>query len=895
MCHGARPLCIHIIMYNTKDNRTMKTRTNVRTARWLALLLVMVGLFAPRTSAASDDEITIPARTFPGKWGTVHIPAQTIYNNDLSKIAFTVSDIPEGFTFKCLDNATRDVELTYITYKLEDKIGIIASPLPVQSAGALVDMFNTYDPESAYLSKDGDVVVTKNIELSWEEHYGLEDRIRLEMDYLSLGTEGYIYSMEQFKFDMENARLVIRGGNHWDFKLINTAVEFNEFPDYNGYNLSIEAEVEGDVSFKGILDDEALNNPCLGHSAHVHFNGNLDNAHLTIENLIVATDAVIGEGTTISAKKCTFDFTGGSLNGGEIQLDSCWIAMENSPSFEKGRLTLNHSRFSNGDFLFGGKDMEVEINNGLYRNLIVKDGSVTLNNGYISGAVTMEGGSLEVNDGAITSIVVNNSACDIALNKGLFGSVYMPSGVNKSISSLLGGNARYYDRDGTYMFYDLGFTVERVPRTEYSQIVGYTYPISFVRSERGDVVVPPAAFVAAQEASVGPNGTDVRVRENGDLEIWTPEGLAWLAFLQSDTHDRVRNGREYLDESGDWYLMADLDMSDYGAGWPDLSIPGGKVFDGQRHRIYNMHVLKPDASFLKEVNGTVANLVVEGSVTNSEDEGGRLPTGSSPRISYVVSGFARTNQGSILNCAFKGGVWSKVAGESVRITGFVDMNRGRIKNCYVAPCGERIGGARYKGDRLTNEYVCNSEYYYATGFVHTNVIQAVIENCYFAGVVSFDDTNAPNKENVDAAVTLDVYRNYREEPFESLYCQESDIHVDTLNANVRDNTLDDYAPWSEWAVSDDKQCGHPYFVWETALYDPSVANEVVDVADDFQVWSEPGTLCFHSARAADVVIYSLRGVLRGRYDRHVGVKRVALPKGVYLVVYGTDVRKVVVN
>ena len=37
------------------------------------------------------------------------------------------------------------------------------------------------------------------------------------------------------------------------------------------------------------------------------------------------------------------------------------------------------------------------------------------------------------------------------------------------------------------------------------------------------------------------------------------------------------------------------------------------------------------------------------------------------------------------------------------------------------------------------------------------------------------------------------------------------------------------------------------------------------------------------------------GVLRGRYDRHVGVKRVALPNGVYLVVYGTDVRKVVVN
>ena len=37
------------------------------------------------------------------------------------------------------------------------------------------------------------------------------------------------------------------------------------------------------------------------------------------------------------------------------------------------------------------------------------------------------------------------------------------------------------------------------------------------------------------------------------------------------------------------------------------------------------------------------------------------------------------------------------------------------------------------------------------------------------------------------------------------------------------------------------------------------------------------------------------GVLCGRYDRHVGVKRVALPKGVYLVVYGTDARKVVVN
>ena len=893
MCHGARPLCIHIIMYNTKDNRTMRTRTNVRAARWLALLLVMVGLFAPRTSAASDDEITIPARTFPGKWGTVHIPAQTIYNNDLSKIAFTVSDIPEGFTFKCLDNATRDVELTYITYKLEDKIGIIASPLPVQSAGALVNMFNTYDPGCAYLNADGEVVVTRTVKVSNIERDGLEDRVRLEMDYLSLvGAETTSWFTQNFKFEMNDAHLVVQGLiGSCDFKVSNGIVECMK---YMGNDPSIHLEVAGDVLARGILDEETLNNPCLGNSAYVDLSG-IDDAHLTIENLIVATDAVIGEGTTISAKKCTFDFTGGSLNGGEIQLDSCWIAMENSPSFEKGRLTLNHSRFSNGDFLFGGKDMEVEINNGLYRNLIVKDGSVTLNNGYISGAVTMEGGSLEVNDGAITSIVVNNSACDIALNKGLFGSVYMPSGVNKSISSLLGSNARYYDRDGTYMFYDLGFSVERVPRTEYSQIVGYTYPISFVRSERGDAVAPPAAFVAAQEASVGPNGTDVRVRANGDLEIWTPEGLAWLAFLQSDTHDRVRNGRDYFDESGDWYLMSDLDMSDYGAGWPDLSIPGGKVFDGQRHRIYNMHVLKPDASFLKEVNGTVANLVVEGSVTNSEDEGGRLPTVAVPQITYIVSGFARTNRGLILNCAYKGGVWNRVVGEYVRITGFVYNNMGRIKNCYVAPCGERIGGARYKGDRLTNEYVCNSEGYDVSGFVHTNAPVGVIENCYFAGVVSFDDTNAPNKENVDAAVTLDVYRNYREEPFESLYCQESDIHVDTLNANVRDNTLDDYAPWSEWAASDDKQCGHPYFVWETALYDPSVANEVVDVADDFQVWSEPGTLCFHSVRAADVAIYSLRGVLRGRYDRHVGTRRVALPKGVYLVVYGTDARKVVVN
>lgn len=886
-------------MYNTKDNRTMRTRTNVRAARWLALLLVMVGLFAPRTSAASDDEITIPARTFPGKWGTVHIPAQE-FSADVSNatpIAFTVSDIPEGFTFKRLfiENGRYTVsrdELTLAAYQDAINIGIVASPLPVQSADALVNMFNIYDPGCAYLSGDGDVVVTKDIKLSLEEYEGLEDRIRLEMDYLSLGTEGHIYSMEQFKFDMENARLVIRGGNRWDFKLINTVVEFNKFPDYNGYNLSIEAEVERDVSFKGILDDETLNYPCLGNSAYVDLNG-MDDAHLTIENLIVATDAVIGEGTIISAKKCTFDFTGGSLNGGEIQLDSCWIAMENSPSFEKGRLTLNHSRFSNGDFLFGGKDMEVEINNGLYRNLIVKDGSVTLNNGYISGAVTMEGGSLEVNDGAITSIVVNNSNCDIALNKGLFGSVYMPSGVNKSISSLLGGNARYYDRDGTYMFYDLGFTVERVPRTEYSQIVGYTYPISFVRSERGDVVVPPAAFVAAQEASVGPNGTDVRVRENGDLEIWTPEGLAWLAFLQSDTHDRVRNGRDYLDESGDWYLMADLDMSDYGAGWPDLSIPGGKVFDGQRHRIYNMHVLKPDASFLKEVNGTVANLVVEGSVTNSEDEGGRLPKGDASwsYVLYNVSGFAQINKGTIINCAFKGGVWNAVPGYSY-INGFVQTNVGEIKNCYATPCEELIGGARYDKDHLNNEYVCPTEHHWVSGFVHTNASLAVIDNCYYAGKLVFDYVGS----EVDAYLARDISKVYDEEPMiEHFYYMESDIHVDTLNANVRDNTSVDYAPWSEWAVSEDKQCGHPYFVWETALYDPSVANEVVDVADDFQVWSEPGTLCFHSARAADVVIYSLRGVLRGRYDRHVGVKRVALPKGVYLVVYGTDARKVVVN
>ncbi|WP_455634841.1 hypothetical protein [Parabacteroides sp.] len=72
---------------------------------------------------------------------------------------------------------------------------------------------------------------------------------------------------------------------------------------------------------------------------------------------------------------------------------------------------------------------------------------------------------------------------------------------------------------------------------------------------------------------------------------------------------------------------------------------------------------------------------------------------------------------------------------------------------------------------------------------------------------------------------------------------------------------------------------------------PTSADKVEE--SGLRVWTESGTLCFETSEAKAVSVYSISGVPQARYERSVGVKRVALPKGVYLLVCEGQAVKVV--
>lgn len=60
-----------------------------------------------------------------------------------------------------------------------------------------------------------------------------------------------------------------------------------------------------------------------------------------------------------------------------------------------------------------------------------------------------------------------------------------------------------------------------------------------------------------------------------------------------------------------------------------------------------------------------------------------------------------------------------------------------------------------------------------------------------------------------------------------------------------------------------------------------------------RLWTEGGTLCWQSDKAANVKIYSVNGSLVARYDSSVGVRRVNLSRGIYLVIADGKATKVI--
>ena len=922
----------------------------------LFAILFIAQIFDVCELKAERIDVSIPAQTHERKWGTINIPAQTIaleddddeYDYNYNRfLEFTVTNMPEGFDFygfcslarrynttsnssygimPTTDSSTR--KMSYSAYLNINNLDIVAEPLPIKSPKDMVNVINGFVPEGATLNDKGEVVVLKRIIRPYinetseaDSETGMKHwQIQADVTIVSGNDNACIGS---FYFNIENSFVTIVDGaiDMGTFNITNSTIGFGSTGRANG-RCSIWS-TEGNVVFKGIpYGEKQFGDLCqTGRpSTIISYNEGYENSTILFEDLDVhfPKNPTITPSKTLNFKNCIIDVYSAqegeddkiTIQGGNLNIDNCINNNNPRPLFiivENGNLKIDSS-YIYANINVNGDNANVETDSGRFEGLTIDKGKVTVNNGSFPNGITVNGGELKVNNGAITLLNVMKEDCKIELNNGHFKSVYMPIEVKKPILSLLGPNAGYYDRDGTYMPFKL-VDIEGVEQKEGAIVTGVVYPVSFVISNYGST--PSATYEAAQKADVGANGKDIRVRENGDLEVWTPEGLAWLAFVQSDTHNRVLTGREYFAKSKDWYLMADLDMDGYGTGWPNLKI-SGRTFYGQQHRIYNMNILRPDASFFYNIGpySVVRDLIVEGSVTNQEDEGGREVKES---LTYDVAGFVKDNYGLIVNCAFKGGVWNTVVGDLINVSGFVSYNSGRIENCYIAPCGQLVGGVRANNASLINNRPCINEFYSASGFArYNNYVYATnedgsgentggfIENSYFGGQVTYDVPSS-DKGMFVTEIGQGICNNYGD-PCETLYFLDADISAETLNKNALEHKPDmyegktyPYVEWAKWAESDDKQCGRPYFVWEKNIDDTPSSINGVEVQDGFKAWSKDGMLCFSTDGKTDVLVYSASGKLCARYAAQAGTKHIALSKGLYIVTYGNESKKVVLQ
>lgn len=935
----------------------------------LLTILFITQLFYVSGLQAKTIDVNIPAQTHERKWGTINIPTQIISLEDdddeddykfKRRVEYTVTNIPEGFGFSGLCNtrgynvtpssngSVIPMEMSYYDYLNISNLDVAAEPLPIKSPQDMVNVINGFVPGGATLNDKGEVVVLKVINIplnatagdanTGQKHWPIQTNVTI--------VRGADYGqIEYFNFDIENSFVSIIDGAvlDCDFNISNSTIGIGS-TGWADFGIGISS-TKGNVFFKGIpYGGEQFNQYCLSDRPYAVFSlySKMGNSTLSFEDLSVTfRNPTIHPSTTFNFRNCDIiihsTFVGEeeklTVQGGNVNIDNCLFSYNPSNTshivVESGKLQIDNSDINANISVIGNNANVVTdsvktdrlvvekgkavINNCYYENgITINGGSLEVNNGYYPNGITINGGELEVNDGAITSLNVNKEDCKIELNNGHFKSVNMPIKVKKPILSLLGPNASYYDRDGTYMPFKL-VDIEGVEQKEGAIVTGMVYPVSFVISNYGST--PSAAYEAAQKADVGVNGKDIRMRENGDLEIWTPEGLAWLAFVQSDTHDRVLTGREYFEKSKDWYLMTDIDMDGYGTGWPNLNV-SGRTFYGQQHRIYNMNIFRPDASFFNEINfnSVVRDLIVEGSVTNKDDKGGRE---IKDYIVYDVAGFAKKNDGLIVNCAFKGGVWNTAIGNAVNVSGFVSINGGRIENCYVAPCDQLIGGVRNENDSpLMIKYPCshNFETYSVAGFASTNMssssivyddgswedIGGFIDNSYFGGQVTYSVPTSSDEYEFYAKMELGILSN-RVDSCKTLYFLNADVSAETLNKNALEHTPEKYegnnrypyVEWAAWAESDDKQCGRPYFVWEKNLDDTPSGIDGVEAQGGFKAWSEDGMLCFCTDGSADVLVYSAGGRLCVRHSAQTGTERVALPKGIYIVKCGGTSKKVI--
>uniref|UniRef100_UPI00402571C9 DUF6383 domain-containing protein n=1 Tax=Parabacteroides distasonis TaxID=823 RepID=UPI00402571C9 len=510
------------------------------------------------------------------------------------------------------------------------------------------------------------------------------------------------------------------------------------------------------------------------------------------------------------------------LTGGTLQIDNSSLSGNESLGYiveqEDGLLQIKDS-FVDMPILLKGSDAKAEFISGYYegyrKTFEVENGSLEVQGGDIQQPILMRGGSLDISGGFFNSIVAIEVAadCDITLRGGTAGpstDILYHEGATVPASSSLLAAGYIFGEDYIGSIYPSGknLTIKDAESIFGDEVVkGKKYSFSAIVPDSYTLVNP--AYEAARVADVGPDGKDVRV--NGTtFEILTPAGLAWIAVKSYDGVRKLDNGDEYYPASfrmvKTFKLADDLDMEGYGDNWPSINL-GDNILDGQGHRVYNLNLTGSSSSLIGSIsqNGVLANLLVEGSILLNKRRFGISSVS-------VASGVCYGNSGLIVNCAYKGAITTEMTGH-VCIGGLVGMNMetGRIENCYVNPCGERVGGIRPASVVLNGNFPCNVESMDVAKLVGSN--QGIVMNCYFAGKTYFDN-QVPDNPNIQVQIHQGFVGDWNGDFGTVTNCYAgSDISLKTLNENVQNHQQDPVYPWVNWEVDPDNQCGMPYLLF----------------------------------------------------------------------------------
>lgn len=596
-------------------------------------------------------------------------------------------------------------------------------------------------------------------------------------------------------------------------------------------NINGENQFDGDDLGKGgdyihFADKITINSGAVTmNKVGLHKNGDviINNGDVTMEKCAITHTSY--NSSPASTTPCILQ-NGGTLliKDGFFHASSASNRIEPDHFIEVANGTLT---VENGYYDFGAKSFihvigakaTVNVKDGYLGNpqnfaaIYQKEGSVEIAGGEFLGAICIESGDLTIAGGEfVTSntlwndnnahIHILGNTTNVSLKGGHYGRVPVYAAPELSIQpeSLLASGFGLYTWDQQWQP-DVSLSADHlISGQENKHIKSLSAPST-----------PNNLLEAAKTASVGTEGTDVKVIPTGEeyanwqpceLEINTAKGLAWFASgFHTRKDNTVDNGGKYRSGAEVVRLTADIDMSEY--DWIPTSFSG--KFDGQGHCISGLKVNQSDAAFLSYVDrdAILANLVIRG-------------TFNSIRTDYTSSwqqaaGLCLRNDGLIINCGVQQSTVSCVTTDriNVQVGGLVASNYGTIRNCYMT------GDVTCEASHEDRSYPINYAYHHYIGGLVGDNWSGGAYNCYHAD-------GAVNHTGANLIAALRIYKDDLVQKNES----SSEVikenctttpSLDALNQQVQifNAALEGGAiAWSTWVTENGINGGHPIHVYE---------------------------------------------------------------------------------